>query len=112
MPIQTIINRSEKEIHSQNKVVKNYVRQLKSAVISSERKKAILKEMQSEMIAESYRRFEKRSACMVKNQTKIIRNYQILLKSAQHMQLYIRLQFSLNCRQQRRYRQGKSLPHL
>lgn len=62
MPIQTIINRSEKEIHSQNKVVKNYVRQLKSAVISSERKKAILKEMQSEMIAESYRRFEKRSA--------------------------------------------------
>lgn len=69
MPIQTIINRSDKEIHSQNKVVKNYAQQLKSAVISTERKKAILKEMQSEMIAQTYRKAEKRSAPKTKNTT-------------------------------------------
>ena len=56
MPIQTRVNRPEAEIHSQNKVVNSYAQQLKSAVISNERKKAILKEMQSELTVENYYR--------------------------------------------------------
>ena len=54
--IRSIINRSDREIHSQNKVVKSYAQQLKSSVISSERRKAILKEMKSELTAKQYRR--------------------------------------------------------
>lgn len=59
--IRTNINRSDKVIHSQNKIVQNYAVQLKSAVVSTERKKAILKKMQSELTAQHYRRPEHRN---------------------------------------------------
>lgn len=59
--IRTNINRSDKVIHSQNKIVQNYAVQLKSAVVSTERKKAILKKMQLELTAQHYRRPEHRN---------------------------------------------------
>lgn len=59
--IKTNINRSDKVIHSQNKIVQNYAVQLKSAVVSTERKKAILKKMQLELTAQHYRRPEHRN---------------------------------------------------
>lgn len=60
--IKTQIIRSEREISSQNIVVKNYSEQLKSSVISDIRRKEILKKMQSELTAQQFRRPEIRSA--------------------------------------------------
>lgn len=60
--IQTRINRPEK-----NKTVKNYAQQLKSAVISTERKKAILKEMRLELTQQPHRK-AKSSAIQLKLQ--------------------------------------------
>ena len=60
--IKTKIQRSPKEIVSQHKVIKNYAEQLKSAVISTERKKAILNEMKSELTAKHYHPLKKKSA--------------------------------------------------
>jgi len=60
--IKTKISRSPKEIVSQHKVIKNYAEQLKSAVISTERKKAILNEMKSELTAKYYHPLKKKSA--------------------------------------------------
>lgn len=60
--IKTQIIRSEREISSQNIVVKNYSEQLKSSVISYIRRKEILKKMQSELTAQQFRRPEIRSA--------------------------------------------------
>ena len=54
--IKTNIQSSEPVIHSQNKVVHNYAEQLKSAVVSADHKKAILREMQLELTAQHYRR--------------------------------------------------------
>lgn len=54
--IKTKIKSSDTDIHSQNKVVKSYAQKLKSSVISTEHKKAILKEMRSELIAEQFYR--------------------------------------------------------
>lgn len=59
--IKTKISRSPKEIVSQHKVIKNYAEQLKSAVISTERKKAILNEMKSELTAKHYHPLKKKS---------------------------------------------------
>lgn len=59
--IKTKIQRSPKEIVSQHKVIKNYAEQLKSAVVSSERKKAILNEMKSELTAKHYHPLKKKS---------------------------------------------------
>ena len=55
MGIKTKIERQERDIHSQNRVVNNYAVQLKSNVISDGHRKAILKELQLEMTAEQYR---------------------------------------------------------
>ncbi|MBP3857529.1 MAG: hypothetical protein IK990_18160, partial [Ruminiclostridium sp.] len=55
MGIKTKIERQERDIHSQNRVVTNYAAQLKSKVISDGHRKAILKEMQLELTAEQYR---------------------------------------------------------
>ena len=52
--IKTNIQSSEPVIHSQNKVVHNYAEQLKSAVVSADHKKAILREMQLELTAQHY----------------------------------------------------------
>lgn len=60
--IKTQIIRSEREISSQNIVVKNYSEQLKSSVISDFRRREILKKMQSELTAQQFRRPEIRSA--------------------------------------------------
>lgn len=60
--IKTQIIRSEREISSQNIVVKNYSEQLKSSVISDSRRKEILKKMQSELTAQQFHRTEIRSA--------------------------------------------------
>lgn len=60
--IKTQIIRAEREISSQNLVVKNYSEQLKTAVISDLRRKEILKKMQSELTAQHFRRPEIRSA--------------------------------------------------
>lgn len=60
--IKTQIIRSEREIFSQNIVVKNYSEQLKSSVISDIRRKEILKKMQSELTAQQFHRTEIRSA--------------------------------------------------
>ena len=60
--IKTQIVRSEREISSQNLVVRNYSEQLKSAVISDLRRKEILKKMQSELTAQQFHRPEIRSA--------------------------------------------------
>lgn len=60
--IKTQIIRSEREISSQNIVIKNYSKQLKSSVISDTRRKEILKKMQSELTAQQFRRPEIRSA--------------------------------------------------
>lgn len=60
--IKTQIVRSEREISSQNIVVKNYSEQLKSSVISDSRRREILKKMQSELTAQQFRRPEIRSA--------------------------------------------------
>ena len=60
--IKTQIIRSEREISSQNIVVRNYSEQLKSSVISDIRRKEILKKMQSEVTAQQFRRPEIRSA--------------------------------------------------
>jgi len=60
--IKTQIIRSEREISSQNIVVKNYSEQLKSSVISDIRRKEILKKMQSELTAQQFHRPEIRSA--------------------------------------------------
>lgn len=60
--IKTQIIRSEREISSQNIVVKNYSEQLKSSVISDSRRREILKKMQSELTAQQFRRPEIRSA--------------------------------------------------
>ena len=60
--IKTQIVRSEREISSQNIVVRNYSEQLKSSVISDIRRKEILKKMQSELTAQQFRRPEIRSA--------------------------------------------------
>ncbi len=60
--IKTQIVRSEREISSQNLVVRNYSEQLKSSVISDSRRKEILKKMQSELTAQQFHRPEIRSA--------------------------------------------------
>ena len=60
--IKTQIIRSEREISSQNIVVKNYSEQLKSSVISDSRRREILKKMQSELTAQQFHRPEIRSA--------------------------------------------------
>ena len=60
--IKTQIIHSEREISSQNIVIKNYSKQLKSSVISDTRRKEILKKMQSELTAQQFRRPEIRSA--------------------------------------------------
>ena len=60
--IKTQIVRSEREISSQNLVVRNYSEQLKSAVISDLRRKEILKKMRSELTAQQFHRPEIRSA--------------------------------------------------
>lgn len=60
--IKMQIIRSEREISSQNIVVKNYSEQLKSSVISDSRRKEILKKMQSELTAQQFHRPEIRSA--------------------------------------------------
>lgn len=60
--IKTQIVRSEREISSQNLVVRNYSEQLKSAVISDLRRKEILKKMRSELTAQQFRRPEIRYA--------------------------------------------------
>lgn len=60
--IKTQIIRSEREISSQNSVVRNYSEQLKSSVISDIRRKEILKKMQSELTAQQFHRPEIRSA--------------------------------------------------
>lgn len=60
--IKTQIIRSEREISSQNLVVRNYSEQLKSSVISDIRRKEILKKMQSELTAQQLHRPEIRSA--------------------------------------------------
>lgn len=49
-------------ISSQNKVVRSYAQQLRSSVISNERRRDILNKMRSEMTALQFRRPEKRSA--------------------------------------------------
>ena len=54
MGIKTKVERAERTIRSQNRVVKNYAEQLKSKVISDGHRKAILKEMQLEMNAEQF----------------------------------------------------------
>ncbi|MBO6230112.1 MAG: hypothetical protein J6O50_06055 [Ruminiclostridium sp.] len=56
MGIKTKIERQERDIHSQNRVVNSYASQLKSKVISDGHRKAILKEMQLEMTAEQFRK--------------------------------------------------------
>ena len=60
--IKTQIIRSEREISSQNLVVRNYSEQLKSSVLSDSRRREILKKMQSELTAQQFRRPEIRSA--------------------------------------------------
>lgn len=65
--IKTKIKSSDTDIHSQNKVVKSYAQKLKSSVISTEHKKAILKEMRSELIAEQFCRPRKRPVGNIKS---------------------------------------------
>ncbi len=60
--IKTQIIRSEREISSQNIIIKNYSEQLKSSVLSDIRRREILKKMQSELTAQQFRRPEIRSA--------------------------------------------------
>lgn len=59
--LKTAINRSNGVIPSQNKVMNHYAVQLQSAVVSTDHKKAILREMQLELTAQHYRRPEHRS---------------------------------------------------
>lgn len=57
--LKTAINRSDGVISSQNKVMNHYAVQLHS--VSTDHKKAILREMQLELTAQHYRRPEHRS---------------------------------------------------
>ncbi len=59
--LKTAINRSDGVISSQNKILNHYAVQLQSAVVSTDHKKAILREMQLELTAQHYRRLEHRS---------------------------------------------------
>lgn len=59
--LKTAINRSDGVISLQNKVMNHYAVQLQSAVVSTDHKKAILREMQLELTAQHYRRPEHRS---------------------------------------------------
>ena len=59
--LKTAINRSDGVISLQNKVMNHYAVQLHSAVVSTNHKKAILREMQLELTAQHYRRPEHRS---------------------------------------------------
>ncbi len=59
--LKTAINRSDCVISSQNKVMNHYAVQLQSAVVSTDHKKAILREMQLELTAQHFRRPEHRS---------------------------------------------------
>lgn len=59
--LKTTLNRSDGVISSQNKVMNHYAVQLQSAVVSTDHKKAILREMQLELTAQHYRRPEHRS---------------------------------------------------
>lgn len=59
--LKTANNRSDGVISSQNKVINHYAVQLQSAVVSTDHKKAILREMQLELTAQHYRRPEHRS---------------------------------------------------
>lgn len=59
--LKTAINRSDGVISSQNRVMNHYAVQLQSAVVSTDHKKAILREMQLELTAQHYRRPEHRS---------------------------------------------------
>lgn len=71
--IKTQIIRSEREIFSQNIVVKNYSEQLKSSVISDSRRREILKKMRSELTAQQFRKPEIRSAeNVVKSRTESV----------------------------------------
>ena len=66
MGIKTKIERQERSVHTQNRIVNNYAEQLRSKVISNGHRQAILKEMQLELTAEQYRqplrRFYKHNA--------------------------------------------------
>ena len=59
--LKTTLNRSDGVISSQNKILNHYAVQLQSAVVSTDHKKAILREMQLELTAQHYRRPEHRS---------------------------------------------------
>jgi len=59
--VKTTLNRSDGVISSQNKILNHYAVQLQSAVVSTDHKKAILREMQLELTAQHYRRPEHRS---------------------------------------------------
>lgn len=59
--LKTTLNRSDGVISSQNKVMNHYAVQLRSAVVSTDHKKAILREMQLKLTAQHYRRPEHRS---------------------------------------------------
>lgn len=50
--IKTGVNAPEAVIYTQNKVVRNYALQLKSAVVTTEHKKALLREIQLELTAQ------------------------------------------------------------
>ena len=59
--LKTTLNRSDGVISSQNKILNHYAVQLQSAVVSTDHKKAILREMQLELTAQHFRRPEHRS---------------------------------------------------
>lgn len=59
--LKTTLNRSDGVISSQNKILNHYAVQLQSAVVSTDHKKAILREMQLELTAQHYCRPEHRS---------------------------------------------------
>lgn len=59
--VKTTLNRSDGVISSQNKILNHYAVQLQSAVVSTDHKKAILREMQLELTAQHYRRPKHRS---------------------------------------------------
>ena len=91
--IKTNIQRSEPVIHSQNKVIQNYAVQLKSAVVSTDHKKAILREMQLELTAQHYCRPEHRSnayAVYPKLDCKVAEQYRKRVYRLQSLSVYRR----------------------
>lgn len=91
--IKTQIIHSERGISSKDLVVRNYSKQLKSAVISDMRRKEILKKMRSELTAQQFHRPEIRSVEAVARRESISENNSEITHSGDSLQTSVNNDF-------------------